>query len=483
MSQPQKTIIFDDIYKASKANHNNANKNLLTKAWNTATEKYSNQPHRDNGEDYIMHASRVAFTLASLGFDSEVVSAALLHGIFKYSQADFNELLTIFNSNVVTIVDNYTQFNEYINDKAAAADNDTVAIDETGSLYSLDFESSVGIAALLIKAADRIDNLEYYISTFSKEEQLRKAQTTEDDLIKLVEMAGAYQLVDKLENLCFKIKNTARYLEIESLYNALYDKYQHSVDATLGMIEKIFLTCEKEIATYTKRKSSISSIDRKINSIASNIKEDLPKIICKRNIPMQDITVVFKNDYCDRFPGDTHKGASAFLDFYSNHFGETGITIVDFGVTSHKDSMYYILKDKTNNLYRIFAKSETEYTCYRQGTIIGQSVKSANNGIVDRKERIKIFREDYSAMYIETGSTALDAAFAIHTDLGLHFSSATINTLPNMPPNYVLKEGDHVVIVTDNRIEPKFKWFKYVESNYGKNCLIRYFQTKYGQST
>ena len=76
-----------------------------------------------------------------------------------------------------------------------------------------------------------------------------------------------------------------------------------------------------------------------------------------------------------------------------------------------------------DNLYRLFIKSETEYMHYKLGHIIdAEDVTDFKTAIAENK--IKVYIRDESAMYNEAGTTFLDFAFAIHSEIGLHFDYA-----------------------------------------------------------
>ncbi|MBQ7432860.1 MAG: TGS domain-containing protein [Lachnospiraceae bacterium] len=95
-------------------------------------------------------------------------------------------------------------------------------------------------------------------------------------------------------------------------------------------------------------------------------------------------------------------------------------------------------------------------------------------------KEITITTEDGLPTRIANGATALDVAFQIHEDLGLHFSYALINgKKKHMPAHTLLRDGDYVIIKKANNVSPDLQWFGYVKTRYAVKRLIQYFKKKY----
>lgn len=88
-------ICFEDITREVKKNHKVTNKGLIKSAYDYATKKHKNQKPRKTGEPYIMHPLRVAYLVASWGFEADTICAALLHDTLEDTDATYNELVSI----------------------------------------------------------------------------------------------------------------------------------------------------------------------------------------------------------------------------------------------------------------------------------------------------------------------------------------------------------------------------------------------------
>lgn len=83
-------ICFEDITREVKKNHKVTNKGLIKSAYDYATKKHKNQKPRKTGEPYIMHPLRVAYLVASWGFEADTICAALLHDTLEDTDATYN---------------------------------------------------------------------------------------------------------------------------------------------------------------------------------------------------------------------------------------------------------------------------------------------------------------------------------------------------------------------------------------------------------
>lgn len=145
-------ICIDDIINALCANHKIANKAAVNKAYTYAYEKHKGQV-RKTGEPYIMHPLRVARAIASWGFESEVVAAALLHDIVEDCHTPVSEITEKFGSNIAGMVDTLTAVNKDLI-KAQG-----LTKEEIDTMSDARLQKKMSEKALFIKVADRLDNL------------------------------------------------------------------------------------------------------------------------------------------------------------------------------------------------------------------------------------------------------------------------------------------------------------------------------------
>ena len=147
---------------------------------------------------------------------------------------------------------------------------------------------------------------------------------------------------------------------------------------------------------------------------------------------MYDITLVINDDKDSIHGPDRPYDLSPYDIFFKLYEGvlmNNGICIIDHKSTTYGDSNYFILKDKMDNLYRLFIKTETQYMHYKLGHVI--DVEDFNFEEVNNtpENKIKVFTAKSEARYIDASATMLDFAFMIHSELGFHFEYAMIDII------------------------------------------------------
>lgn len=477
-------ICIEDVIRELAQNHKITNKGLVMKAYEYAAQMHKDQK-RKTGEPYIMHPLRVANLVASWGFESDMVCAALLHDTVEDCSTTIALLADMFDSNIANMVDAVTSIDNEIKDKTG------LTKEEIDELSDKRLREKMSEKALFIKVADRIDNL-LTIDAFSEEKKVAKAKHTREIIIPMLMREEAYQLIDILEDLCLKLEHPERYRLISTIYSELRNSNSYTTKKTLKLFSEVFSShnsiVTNEFATYCNcivnfiyNPRSTISIYRQINNQADNLSRDLPKLLCKKNIAMYDLTLVIsdeakqlKNDYSEEL-----KPTDVFIKLYERFLADKGFCILDRITTTYKNSTYYIICDEMDNLYRLFVKSETEYMRYKLGHIIDiDDIKFDGSDTLNVK-KIKLFKKDHSSLYIESGATMLDFAFAIHSEIGLHFDYALIDDSKTQHKAYErLNEGDTITIITNPDIKPTIQWFKYVKTSKAVEHLVKYLNNQ-----
>lgn len=477
----QRKINFNDIISSLSANHKVFSKNAVKRAYTYAEKKHEGQ-FRKTGESYIMHPLRVAKFIAEWGFDSEMVIAALLHDVVEDCNTSIEEIMNEFGSPVANMVNTLTAVNKELHKAKGLSKQE---IDKMSDAHLL---RTMSEKAMFIKIADRLDNLNT-IEGVSEEKQIGKAQHTREILIPMVKKEGAYYLVDQLEELCFKIEHKERYNEISSRYYELRLSNAITTGKIQALLSELFsgnshllpkelLSYQSNILDFTCTPRTKVSIFRQLSQEADNLKLELPQLFTKHKIALYDFTLILDNSISN--PLDV------FYKYYEAVLSDRDIYILDYKKTSYEDSKYLLLCDEMDNLYRFFLRTESEQMHYKLGNIIDtdSSLSFVDVDDVDPrdayKNKIKVFKKDGSACYIDAEATVLDFAFAIHSDLGLHFHYAIIDNLKTgLPAHTRLNEGDMIEIVPNPKIKPKIQWFNCVKTSRATHYLVKYFSQNF----
>ena len=475
-------VNISDVMKAYSKNHKVGNKYGIKRAYEFAEKKHAGQT-RGSGEPYIKHPLRVARLAAEWGSESDVIMAALLHDVAEDCGVPLSEIRELFGSNVEEIVDTVTA----LSDKEFA--NHTLTKAQKDLLSDAKLQSRMNSEALLVKIADRIDNLNT-LSGVKPEKRVPKAEHTKEIIIPMARLAKADHLADVLEDLCFKIEHPKMYEDIEKQYRQLLKDNSMTCQETLNTLEETVSSgyssralgkYRRYIMDFVHSERPCISIYRQISREALNLKEDLPALLTKYKIELYDLTFIVSDEIDDEKPG-MHP-YDVFFQYFDKALSSKGLYLLKYCFTSNKSTGYFLLSDEMDNLYRLFVRTELEYQRFLYGSIVDPDSNFSIDNVNEVEprdtynEKIRVFRRDGTAMDIDQGATVLDFAFYIHTDLGLHFDHAIIDeSKTKLPLSTRLSEGDLVTIVTNDKVSPDITWFKHVNTSRAKHTLVKYFQ-------
>ena len=246
---------------------------LISKAYQFAKRLHGNQTRKD-GTMYLSHPVEVALILSKLGFDEDVISAALLHDVVEDCECDLETIKTEFNTDIAEMVDCVSAIDKekYIFDK-----DDLYEIQdfEKASIEEQSFKKLISIgknnpSGFCIKFADRLHNLRT-IDCFEYSKQLEKVKETERWIIPIAKILNTEYFYRAITNECFKIKYRISGAEFLEQY-----KTYHKVNS--DNIEKLTIKLKENFAnTYIT--------DVKIKNVREyKVYEDLTKLFKNINI-------------------------------------------------------------------------------------------------------------------------------------------------------------------------------------------------------
>lgn len=481
----EKITSFDEVLQLVSMNHKITNKAEIKKAYLYAEKKHSGQ-NRETGEPYIMHPLRVACFVAEWGFESDVVIAALLHDVVEDCSTPLEEISFEFGSSIAAMVDTVTKLNKHLKIYEG------LTKEEMHVLSDAKLQQYITDKALFIKIADRLDNLST-IEGLSEAKQFEKARHTREIILPMVIKEGAFKLVDELEELCFQIEHKAYHTAIldkiikykqanEDYCKKTIELFTELFDDKNPLVPRGLKTYQKYISGFSINERSAVSIFRQISKAADNIKADFDVLTSKRNIAFYDMTLVIGNLFNDGT--DLISPYDIFFKYYVSALSGNGICILKRCTTTYKNAYYLLLCDNMDNLYRLFIMSDSEYMHYKLGSIVDTDTSLSFVDINDieprdtYKDKIKVFKRNGAACYIDKGATVLDFAFLIHSEIGIHFDYAMIDdSKTRLPAYHRLNEGDTITIYTSEKETAKIQWFNYLKTSKAIHHLVKKFSS------
>ncbi|HRU45057.1 MAG TPA: RelA/SpoT family protein [Spirochaetota bacterium] len=436
-------------------------------------EKCHKDQLRASGEEYIIHPISVALNLINMGADVEMIIAGILHDVVEDSPVTYEEITKIYGEKVANLVDGVTKISKL------KASNKSEQNAET--IRKMLFAMIKDIRVIIIKFADKLHNMQT-LEYLPKEKIKRIANETLDIYAPLAGRIGMGVIKNELENLALKSLKP----DIYDIIDDYIVKNEMNIETTLDEITKV-IKCKlgkKEIPFAIKsRPKHYYSIYKKMRKYDKKIDEifDLFGVrIITDTIDncyfifgiVHSIWVPIPGRFKDYISSPKHNG---YRSLHTTVLVEKRKAVEiqirteemdkvnEYGVAAH----WFYKEDSTPKVEDFdWLKNLMEFNKE------GLSWEDYYNAIRDDmlKEEIYIFTPKGDIIELPKGSTPLDFAFKIHTDVGYRCKGAKANG-NIISLNTELNNGDVVDILTGAKPNVKLSWLAYVKTNHAKRKI------------
>ncbi|MGN0268542.1 MAG: TGS domain-containing protein [Lachnospiraceae bacterium] len=424
----------------------------------------------------ILHAVSVAESLAKWRLDYSTITAGFLHDIFK--NASFNKEIIIanFSSLIINELEQYLDL--YAESENVEPDLDKISLSSPAPYYIL--------------IAERLDDL-LSCPNSPSEVHLKLAEQTRTILIPKLTQYHAFEIINELEEACFRILNKAEFEEMHRIVDLVYDQSQVYTEKFFQSLNRIFISdynmdnsklnlYHPHISILYSGKRSYISLHRFIKRFGKTVQEQLALLKNTYVTAYWDFTLVV-DDNLDI--NNSLNKEELFFAYYQEKLRAKGIRFLGYHATSYGDSTYFLISDELKNIYRFFIKTKSEYLRYLCGDIIDYCDFITDNPNSRISQKIRVYCPDGRPMYFDPGSTVLDFAFAIHKDIGLNFDYAIINNdhSHRYGIHHILNNEDQVEIIHAEETKASLFWFRHVNTDLAKDVLIKYFNTLFNKQS
>ncbi|MEK6907333.1 MAG: bifunctional (p)ppGpp synthetase/guanosine-3',5'-bis(diphosphate) 3'-pyrophosphohydrolase [Nanoarchaeota archaeon] len=465
-----------ELIQDIKNYNENADFDLITKAYEFAKKSHSGQV-RESGLEHISHLVGAARILVKLKADDKTIAACLLHDVLEDTNIKKEQLEKEFGQEVAHLVDGCTKI-----DKLRISD---FKIRQAESIRKMLFATAQDIRVMIIKLADRLDNM-LSLQYFPEEKQKRIAQETLDIYAPIAYRLGLFNIKWQLEDLAFS------YLE-PKIYQDLKEKITLKREEREFYLEKIKSILEEQLSKHDikadikARPKSFYSIYRKmqkkdvdfdrifdllgIRIITTDVKECYEILGIIHNL-WKPIPKEF-DDYIANPKQNMYQSLHTVVVGPEKQLFEFQIRtkemdkIADEGIAAHWQ--YKNVKGDS--------KFDKQLSWLKE--IIELKDKSSNDFFETLKldlfsYKIYVFTPNGDIIELPKGSCPIDFAYAVHTDLGNKCRGARVNgKYVNLSRE--LENGDIIEIITSKNHVPSRDWLKFVKSNKAKEKIIHYF--------
>lgn len=482
---------FDDIMdEVKKYMVKPENLDLIKKAYEYANEKHAGQ-FRKSGEPYVTHVLNVGYILATLRSSPQTIAAGLLHDTIEDCDVDEEEFKKLFGDEIFLLVQGVTKIGnlKFKDEKEYQAENHR----------KIFIAMAKDVRVILIKLVDRLHNM-LTLQYMPEEKQMRIAAETLEVYAPIAHRLGISEIKNELEDLSFMYLNREKYFEIAHLVEKKKAERDGQVSKMIEEISQLLNEHHIKFRIFGRSKHLYSIYKKMINK-HKRFDEILDllaiRIICDDVGQCYEILGYIHATYRP-IPG-------RFKDYIAmpkvNMYQSLHTTIV-------AEENIFEVQIRTEEMDQIAEQGIAAHWAYKENISLSHekeqkeieekltwlkefALMSGEDGVSDdAKEYMNLLQKDIfeanvyvmspkgRVIVLPNGSTPIDFAYRIHTEVGHKMVGATVNGAI-VPLNTVLKTGDVVSIRTSNQSTgPSEDWLKIVKSTHARNKIRAFYQKK-----
>ena len=442
----------------------------LAAAYAFVAERHSGHLH-SSGEPYIQHLLDVGTTLASMKLDLDTVVSGLLHGVLKEEVARVDELKELFGPDVANIVDGTTRITKVHYDSKLAH--------QAENIRKLFLAMGADIRVLLVKLADRLQDM-ITLETSEEERRRQIARETMDLYAPLASRLGIDWLKRELEDLSFRYLFPVEYADLTRHMESTLAEREVYVDNVIAILYAKLRKNNVEPVRILGRPKHLYSIYKKL--VAQNI--PLERVYDK--VAFRIIVETVKECYeaLGTVHGEWTPVPGRIKDFVSapksNNYQSLHTTV------SGPQGHFIEIQIRTEEMDRVAQEGVAAHWAYKEGQRISNNdarlfrdLKKLVQGLQEVEDpsefletvRGELYDPDIYALTptgevreLPRGSTPVDFAYAIHTDVGDSCTGAKVNG-QLVQLKHELQNGDIVEIITSKNQHPKRAWLQMVKTS------------------
>jgi guanosine-3',5'-bis(diphosphate) 3'-pyrophosphohydrolase len=484
--------LFEELLAEVAEYNPDVDRELLERAFVFASERHEGQQRR-SGEDFILHPLGVARILAELGRDDATLAAALAHDVVEDTDATIEEVRAEFGEEVANLVEGVTKLTriQFQSREQAQAENYRKMVMAMAEDYRV----------ILIKLADRLHNMRT-IEYLGKQKQLQKARETLEVYAPLAHRLGIHTVKWELEDLAFQTLHPRKYSEIESMVNqrrADREKFVQNAGKVLKReLEKVEIPAE-----ISSRAKHFYSIYEKMAKRGKEFNEiyDLTAM----RVLVERVGKEGERD-CYGALGVIHSiwkpMPGRFKDYIAmpkfNMYRSLHTTVIgpegkpleiqlrtidmhdtaEYGIAAHW--LYKGSRAKKDGAEQLAWMQQL--ADWQREEPDAHELKRAFPELAS--DEVYVYTPKGELKNLPAGSTPIDFAYSVHTDVGHRTVGAKINGRI-VPLHYRLQTGDFVEILTSKQAGrgPSRDWLSLAVSSRARNKIRQWFTRESREET
>jgi len=460
---------------------------LLESAFKLAANAHHGQ-RRHSGDPFLIHAVEVGFILAEMGADTPTVIAGLLHDVLEDTDTDGYTIRQQFGCDIYRLVFGVTEVGrEELRSSDSSSPKALKKQQVSETLRRLLLAASHDPRVLLIKLADRLHNMRT-LQHLPPAKRRRKALETLEIYAPLAHRLGVAKLRWELEDRAFMFLHPEAYSSLSAQLNTGRVTHDLVITEVVAALKERLEELEINARVFGRSKH-LYSIWRKMK---------------KKHLELQELDDIYgfrvitdETKDCYSVLGLVHSlwrpVSGSFKDYIANpkpnlyqslHSTVIGVDgrRIEVQIRSERMNFYAEYGLAAHFSYKHDGELEVELDnellwLRRIVDWEKQSIDTFVNTVkVDLfADQLFIISPKGDAFDLPQGSTVLDFAFHLHTDMGIHCAGALVNGL-RRPLNYQLSAGDRVEVLSDDGIAPRRSWLRFAHTRHTRRVLRKYFR-------
>lgn len=473
---------FEQLYNELSTYLDEAQLAIITDAYELAKNAHIAQK-RHTGEPYITHPIAVAKILAEMHMDPPTIIAAILHDVIEDTHIEKTDLTSQFGKEVADLVDGVTKLTQIEFESRAEA--------QAENFRKMVMAMARDIRVILIKLADRLHNMRT-IGSLPRKKRRRIAKETLEIFAPIANRLGMHAFRVEFEDLGFA-----------TLYPLRYRILKEAISKARGSRKEMMELIDQEIQNAFKKQNirarSLSSREKHIYSIYKKMHD--------KHLPFSEVMDVYgfriivdKVDTCYRSLGVLHSiykpitqrfkdyiaipKANSYQSLHTTLFGPYGVPIevqirtdemhkmAEYGISAH----WLYKTEKT-----VLGEAQQRAQEWLKGVLeMHKSSKNSLEFIENVKtdlfpDEVYVFTPKGSILELPMGSTPVDFAYAIHSDIGNSCVAAKLDRRL-APLSAQLENGQQVEIITANGARPNPAWLSFVVTGKARSNIKHFLK-------
>jgi GTP pyrophosphokinase len=459
----------------SDAVHERLDPELLVRAYRFSERAHEGQL-RSSGDPYVTHCVEVAKTLADLQLDTVTVAAGLLHDVVEDTVITIADVEREFGAEIAAIVDGVT--------KIGTLPMHSTQERQVENYRKLLVSVAKDARVILIKLADRLHNMRT-LDYLAPEKRRRIAQETRDLYAPLAHRFGMAKIRWELEDLAFKHLEPEDYRALAKLVATKRGEREDLINQLREPLERQLKKAQIDVTEVTGRPKHLWSIFKKMKQRGKPYDEiyDLLAIrVLVNSVPecYHALGVIHEwwtpvqeriKDYIAQPKSNGYQSLHTTVFGPGKQLFEIQIRTrdmhrtADYGIAAHWRYKEDVKSDELDRLLSWF----------RQVLELQMDAKTPDEVLEFLKldlyqDEIFVFTPTGDVIQLPKGATALDFAFAVHTEIGLHTQGAKVNGRI-APLSRPLRNSETVEIITSTTAKPTRDWLAHVRTGRARHKI------------